>query len=85
MFGEEFLLILLETQRQRKLAAIKNTAVMEKISASASIKPAPYLDLSMKAVTAKKAAMAAMIKESMASAARSEATVFSYSKLLKKS
>jgi len=76
MFGEEFLLILLETQRQSKPATIKNTAVMEKISASANIKPAPYLDRSMKAVTAKKAAMVAMIKESMASAVSNEATVF---------
>jgi len=46
---EEFFLILLETQRQIEPAAIKNTAAMEKISASANIKPAPYLDRSTKA------------------------------------
>jgi hypothetical protein len=73
---QEFFLILLETQEQIKPFAIKNNVAIGNISASANINPAPYLDRSIKAVNPKKAAMAAMIKESMANPASNEAAVF---------
>jgi hypothetical protein len=73
---EGLLLILFETRKQIEPAAIKNIAAMEKISASANIKPAPYLDRSMKAVTAKRAAMNAMIKEIMENTISNEEIVF---------